>query len=93
MSSVLRENQNNKTTYCTVEPGLGLPDSPSEAVLQRCGAYVKDVDLGKPGIDAGHLSNQRTARLKTNQLFDKKMYNLTVHNHINKSNSYYKNWI
>lgn len=48
-----------------------LPDCSSEAVLQRCGAYIKDVDLGEPGVDAGHLSKQRTVRLKTNRLFEK----------------------
>ena len=35
---------------------LGLPDRPSEAVLQWCGAYIKDVDFGESGVDAGHLS-------------------------------------
>lgn len=51
----------------------GLPDCSSEAVLQRCGAYIKDVDLGEPGVDAGHLPEQRTVRPETNHLFDKRI--------------------
>lgn len=43
-----------------------LPNCPSEAVLQGCGADIQDVDLGEPGVDAGHLYKQRTIRLPTN---------------------------
>lgn len=57
-----------------MESVLRLPDSPSKAVLQRCGAYIKDVDLSEPGVDASHLSDQRMARLKRNHLFDKQTY-------------------
>lgn len=42
-----------------------LPDCPSEAVFQRRGAYIKDVDLGEPGVDACHLYKERMLRLKT----------------------------
>lgn len=38
---------------------LWLPDSASKAVLQRCGTYIKDVDFGKSGIDAGYLLNEK----------------------------------
>lgn len=34
-----------------------LPDGPSEAVFQRRGPHVEDVDLRKPGVDASHLLN------------------------------------
>lgn len=37
-----------------------LPDGASEAVLERRGAYIKDVDLGEPWVDAGHLSKHIT---------------------------------
>lgn len=61
--------------YCfTVEPGqerlsfILIPDSASEAVLKRRGADIKDVDFGEPGVDAGHLFSNRTAKVKEKHL-------------------------
>lgn len=48
---------------------MGLPDRPSEAVFQRRGANIKDLDFGKPGVDASHLlkdkSNLNVNRMQT----------------------------
>lgn len=66
VSSAFRRTRLNTTIdkCCSMESGL--PDGASEAVLQRCGAYVKDVDLCKPGVDTGHLSHGGKIRINTN---------------------------
>ena len=56
-SELMFRKQSKITCFTLWSQVLGLPDSPSEAVLQRRGADIKDVDFGKPGVDAGHLSN------------------------------------
>ena len=42
-----------------------LPDGSSKTVLQWRGTNVEDVDLGKPGVDTGHLDRKgdRSGRL------------------------------
>lgn len=44
-----------------------LPNCSSEAVLQRRGADIQNVDFGEPGVYAGHLHKQQTIELQTNQ--------------------------
>ena len=38
------------------------PDGAPEAVFQRGGAYVENVHLGKPGVDACHLHSRQADR-------------------------------
>lgn len=59
------------TKHHLIMESVWLPDSPSETVFEGCGAHIKYMDLSEPGIDAGHLSNQRTETLETNRICDK----------------------
>lgn len=80
MGSVLGVTQRNRTSNVVWlwTEFLGLPDCSSEAVLQRRGAHIKDVDLGEPGVDTGHLSRQRTVRLETKHLLGSAKYRRRV---------------
>lgn len=48
---------------CTAKTELlRLPNCSFEAVLQRCGSHIKDVNLGEPGVDTCHLSGNSETR-------------------------------
>lgn len=62
-----------------------LPDCPPEAVLQRRRAHIQDMDLGVPGVDAGHLIKQedqsvsRRTKTQSHYLSSKKQNPVSLH--------------